>query len=542
MMKTRAGYRFLYGIAALFLLLSAPLGAIVFSEPARAQDDRTLIIAVPSDIQNLDPTLSSGDEITQEVLTAVYAYLIDFEVVEQDGKPFGDPNSFVGDVAESFEISEDGQTINLHLRPDIKFANCDPNDANAVKFTYDRLFGQGGVTAALTQMAAVEGPDSIVVVDDQTVEFHLTTANNLLFGNMAQFGHAILNPNVVQEHMTDDDPWAHEWLAANTTGTESGAYIIESREPGNQIVLARNPNYWGEVANDRIILQIIPDASSRLAQLQSGAVDIAYGISTKDLPALEGNPDITINRNTTRALTYIGMNNTIAPFDNETFRQAISYAIPYDTILEQVLAGYGVQMTSPVSVGMPTHTDEFYTYTEDLDRARELLAESGVPEGTQLTLSIPNDSAEAEEIAVWVQSNLREIGLDVTIEEMPGAAFTERLQRREHPFFLHSWISINNDPFYQFFWLLKSECCNYAIYENQEVWDLIDEYMLTTDEAAREEASREIQRIATEEAPWIYLYQPDKVVVTRSDVDGYTYYSADRYVRYEPLHRTDWGE
>ncbi len=542
MMKTRAGFRFLNGILAVVLMLSASLGAVVFGQPAQAQDDRTLIIAVPSDVQNLDPTLSSGDPITQELLTAVYAYLIDFEVVEKDGKMVGDPNSFVGDVAESFETSEDGLTITFHLRPGIKFANGDPIDANAVKFTYDRIFGQGGVTAALTQMAAVEGPDSVVVVDDQTVEFHLTTANNLLFGNMAQFGHSILNPNVVQEHMTDDDPWAHEWLAANTTGTESGAYVIESREPGNQIVLARNPNYWGEVANDRIILQIIPDASSRLAQLQSGAVDIAYNISTKDLPTLEGNPDITVNRDTARALTYIGMNNTIAPFDNELFRQAISYAIPYDTILEQVLNGYGVQMTSPVSVGMPTHTDEFYTYTEDLDRARELLAESGVPEGTQISLAIPNDSAEAEEIAVWVQSNLREIGLEVTIDEMPGAAFTERLQRREHPFFLHSWTSINNDPFYQFFWLLQSECCNYAIYDNQEVNDLISEFMLSTDEAAREEASREVQRIATEDAPWVYLYQPDAVVVTRSDVAGYTYYSADRYVRYEPLHRTDWGQ
>ncbi|MDQ3695672.1 MAG: ABC transporter substrate-binding protein [Chloroflexota bacterium] len=538
-MKTKPGFRSLYGIMVALLMLAGAIG--VTAAPSQQEDDRTLIIAVPSDIQNLDPTLSSGDPMTQEVLTAVYAYLIDFEVTEEDGVMVGDPNNFVGDVAESYEISDDGLTVTFHIRPGITFANGDPIDANAVKFTYDRIFGQGGVTAALTQMAAVEGADSIVVVDDLTVEFRLATANDLLFGNMAQFGHSILNPNVVEPHMTDDDPWAHEWLSANTTGTESGAYIIESREPGNQIVLARNPNYWREVANDRIILQIIPDASSRLAQLQAGAVDIAYGISSNDLPGLEGNPDITVNRNTSRALQYLGMNNTMAPFDNELFRQAISYAIPYETIIEQVLSGYGVQMTSPVSVGMPTHTDEFFTYAEDLDRARELLAESGVAEGTEITLAIPNDSAEARETAVWVQSNLREIGIEVVIDEMPGAAFTEQLQRREHAFFLHNWTSINNDPFYQFFWLLQSECCNYAIYENQDVSDLIGEHMLSTDAEAREEASREVQRLATEDAPWVFLYQPDAIVVARADVLGYTFYSADRYVRYEPLFREDWG-
>jgi peptide/nickel transport system substrate-binding protein len=535
-MRTNPGTRFLFGIMVALLALASPFGVA-----AKQAADRTLIIAVPSDIQNLDPTLSSGDVMTQEVLTAVYGYLIDFELVEEDGVPIGDPNSFVGDVAETFEVSDDGLTVTFHIRPDIKFSNGDPIDANAVKFTYDRIFGQGGVTAALTQMAAVEGADSIVVVDDLTVEFHLATANDLLFGNMAQFGHSILNPNVVEPHMTADDPWAHEWLAANTAGTESGAYVIDSREPGNQIVLARNQNYWREVANDRIILQIIPDSSSRLAQLQAGAVDVAYGIANNDLPALEGTPDVTIHRNTSRALTYMGMNNTIAPFDNPAFRQAIAYAVPYGTIIEQVLSGYGVQMTSPVSIGMPTHTDEFFIYREDLDRARELLAESGVAEGTQITLSIPNDSAEARETAVWVQSNLREIGIEVVIEEMPGAAFTERLQRREHPFFIHNWTSINNDPFYQFFWLLQSECCNYAIYENQEVWDLIGEFMLNTDEAAREAASHEVQRIATEDAPWVYLYQPDFIIVTRADVLGYAFYSADRYVRYELLHRQEWG-
>src|SRR5918998_1346796 len=121
----------------LFLLLTATAGVTTASPAGGAgatvkvsnlqgEGDRTLIIAVPTDVQNLDPTLSGGDVMTQEVLTAVYSYLIDFAVVEENGRPFGDPNNFVGDVAESFETSPDGLTVTFRLRPDIKFSNGDP--------------------------------------------------------------------------------------------------------------------------------------------------------------------------------------------------------------------------------------------------------------------------------------------------------------------------------------------------------------------------------------------------------------------------------
>ena len=85
---------------------------------------------------------------------------------------------------------------------------------------------------------------------------------------------------------------------------------------------------------------------------------------------------------------------------------------------------------------------------------------------------------------------------------MPGAAFTEKLQRREHAFFLHSWISINNDPFYHVYWVLRSECCNYARYEHPHVWDLIDDHMLITDAAAGEQGATDSERITNERAAW----------------------------------------
>ena len=533
-------------LALVAILLCGAMGAGAAPKPGipgssrLAQDAKTtLIVAVASDIQNLDPTLSSGDVQTQEFLTNVYDWLIDYSVVDQNGTMIGDPSNFVGALAEKYEWNADGTKITFTLRDGLKFSNGDPLTAEAVKFTYDRLYDQNGVTPFLMSMAAVPDKDHVKVVDDLTIEITVDTPNTLLLGNMAQFGHSILNPNVVKPHMTADDPYADEWLKANTAGTEQGPFRLESWEPGNQWVLVRNENYWGEAPKlERIIFKIIPDASSRLAQLQSGAVDMAFDLPLKDIAGLESDPNITVARNTTRFVVFLGMNSNVPPFDNVKVRQAISYAVPYQTILDEVLQGYGQQLTSPIPNGTPYHTDEFFQYTLDLDKAKALLTEAGFPDGFETTLQIASGVQEAKETAVWVQQSLAQIGIKVTIQEMPGAAFTSALQKFELGFFFHNnWISINNDPFYHLFWLFRSDCCNYTQYVNEDVRAAIDANTLNTDAATREQAAMDIQRTIIDEAPWVFLYQPDKIVAMRSNVKGYVFYSADLFTRYKFLYK-----
>jgi peptide/nickel transport system substrate-binding protein len=525
------------------LILVFVLGAIGVGRgaPVQAQSDKdTLIVAVPSDLQNLDPTLSSADVYTQELLTNVYDWLIDYQVgTDANGQAIGDPSNFVGGLAEKYEWSADGKTITFTLRDGLKFSNGDPLDANAVKFTYDRIFDQNGVTAALTAMAAVPDKDHVKVIDDKTIQFTVDTPNTLLLGNMAQFGHSILNPKVVQPHMTADDPYAHEWLKTHTEGTEQGPFKLDSWEPGNQWVLVPNENYWGEQPKlKRIIFKVIPDPSSRLAQLQSGAVDIAYELATTDIQALEGDPNITVVRQPSRFVVFLGMNSKVPPFDNVKVRQAISWAVPYDTILNDVLNGYGQQLTSPIPNGTPYHTDQYFQYKPDPEKAKQLLTEAGFPNGFETTLQIASGNQEGKETAVYVQQALGEIGIKVTIQEMPGAAFTSELQKHTLGFFFfNNWISINNDPFYHLFWLFRSDCCDYTNYDNQTVWQSIDANLLNTDEAAREQAAMDIQKTIVDEAPWVFLYQPDFLLAMRSNVKGYTYYSADRFTRYKFLYK-----
>jgi peptide/nickel transport system substrate-binding protein len=503
-------------------------------------DTKTLIVAVPSDIQNLDPTLSSADVVTQELLTNVYDWLIDYKVTTQGGRKIGSPNQFVGAIAKSFSWNKAHTVITFSLRPGAKFTNGDPIDANAVKFTYDRIFKQNGVTAALTAMAAVKSNSAVKVVNASTVSFDLTKANSLLLGNMAQFGHSILDPKVVEPHQTSADPYAHNWLSSNIDGTAQGPFVLQSWQHGSQWVLTRNPSYYGEKPKvDRVIFKIIPNASSRLALLKSGAVDIAYDLPLKDIKRLQGDSKVQVIRYPSRFVVFLGMNSKVKPFNNVLVRRAISYAVPYKTIISQVLQGYGRQLTSPIPFGTPTHTDKYFVYKTDIAKAKQLLSQAGYPNGFTVTLAVASGVNEGQETAVWVQQSLKQIGIKVQIQQLPGANFTSRLQKHQLGFFFfNNWISINNDPFYHLFWLFRSDCCDYTNYNNRKVWNSIDSNLLSDNAKKRAAAADAAQKQIMSDAPWVFLYQPDFVLAMRKNVHGYVYYSSDRFTRFKFLSKT----
>ncbi len=518
-------------VLALAGLGGIPAGSV--GAPAGGSD--TLVIAVSRDMQNLDPTNASSDSFTLETLTNVYSWLIDYKLVKQpNGQMIGDPNAFVGNLAEAYRFTDGGRKLVVTLRRGLEFSNGDPLDAAAVKFTYDRLFDQNATTAALTRMAKITDKGSVKVLDDHTVEFDIADPNTLVLGNMSQYGHAILNPRVVRPHMTADDPAAHEWLKSNTKGTESGPYLLESWEPGVQFTFARNPHYWGPPARiARVVFRIVPDPSTRLALLKSGNVDIARDLAPLDEVELMHDPSVTVYRFPTRITSFLGMNAKVPPFNNVKVRQAIAWATPYNTIIRNVMVGFARPLTSPVPSGMPTHTDQYFAYRTDPAKAKALLAEAGYPNGLSVTFTSRADLAESKGIAVWLRSGLAQAGITVTINEMQGAAFTAALQRHDLVFFHHpGWNSINNDPFYHLYWLMQSACCDYTNYANATVNDLITKNMISTDLKARAAASRRIQQIATEEAAWVFLYQPDLVLTTRKTIGGVVFYPADVRVRY----------
>jgi peptide/nickel transport system substrate-binding protein len=513
-------------------------GLLVGLQPASwAQTVRdTLFVAVGGDIETIDPPVTSGAPFQHEIISNLYDFLIDFGVKRtESGELIGDLNRFTGEIAKSFTVSADGRAT-FRLRESARFADGTPVTAEDVKYSYERIFGVNAVTAALMRMATVNDASHVRVVDGGTVEIRMARPNPLLFGNMAQFGHAIVNAAQVKAHSTPQDPWATGWMKTNAVG--AGAFLLERWTPGSEIVLARNEHYWaGPARLRRIVFRIIPDPSTRALLLRRGAVDVAYDLALEDLEMLRNDPNVAVRRFPTTIVKYLGMNVNVRPFDNTKVRQAVAYAVPYDTILKEAVKGYGLPLRSPVPKGMASHDESVFMYGTNPTRAKALLAEAGLGSGFRTRLTVRAGFPVDEQIAVWVQSALRGIGVEVEIDKLPLAGYTERLRRHEFPgLFIHEWLSINNDPFYHYFWLFRQGCCNYGNWAHPEVTELIGAMMLNTNTTARNEASRRAQRIIMEEAPWAFLYQPDYTIAMRRHVKGYIYYP-DRYNRWYSVHK-----
>jgi len=514
------------------LLVVLLLPGVVVARAATPAD--TLIVVVSGDAVSLDPPFSSGAPFQNEVITNLYDYLVEF-ATRPDGKGglVGDLNNFAGKLAQSWTVSPDGTRVTFRLRPSAKFANGDPVTVQDVKYSYDRVFGVKAVTAALIKMAAVEGPESIRIVDPQTVEFTLSKGNPLLFGNMAQYGHGITEEKALKPHTSADDPWATKWLKTNHAG--GGPFALERWTPGTEISLIRNEHYWaGPAKLKRVLFKIVPEAATRTLLLRSGAVDIATDLPFQDVQALQGDAGVQVLAFPSTIAKYIAMNVKTPPFDQVKVRQAVAHAVPYDVILREVVKGYGRQLKSLAPEGMNTADPSVWRYATDVNKAKQLLGEAGLASGFKTTLTVRAGFSADEQIAVWVQSALRPLGVEVTIEKLPLAGYTDRLRKKEMAFFIHEWLSINNDPFYHYFWLAQPGCCNYANYDNPQVTALIKEFMLTTDARARAEASRRVQKLFMDDAPWVFLYQPDVIVTMRKNVKGYVFWP-DRYVRYHPI-------
>jgi peptide/nickel transport system substrate-binding protein len=240
-------------------------------------------------------------------------------------------------------------------------------------------------------------------------------------------------------------------------------------------------------------------------------------------------------------IVMIEMNNTIAPFDVKEVRQAVAYATPYSDIIEQVYLGQAGEAKSLVPTGMPTHDASTNQYSYDLEKAKELLATAGFPDGEGLpdiTFTISADDQQKERIAIIMQDSLKQIGMNLEIQKLAYAQFNELEQGSKLQIWMDEWISWVNDPYYHMFWLAGSESpSNYPKFSNARVDEILAEFTLSDDAAGREAASKEAQAIIIEESPYVFVAQPNWIIYFGNDIDGYVYYN-DELPRYGLMTRT----
>lgn len=517
-----------------YLAGSLALGFTAYAGLGHAQDRRaTLRHVMGGGVNSLDSSLLGASRESYCVTMSVYDRLISFGRKMVDGQWTFDQSVIVPELAERVEKSADGLKLTFHLRPDAAWHDGSPVTAEDVKWSLDRMVSAKTNAPAQLQSGSMTKTDQFVIAGPHIVEINLPDANRLALPNLGLPFCAIFNSKLAKQHATAEDPWALEWLKNNTAG--SGAYMIESYKPGEQVVLRRNDNWKGgrdgNIAHfERIVVQTVPEPATRANLVERGDADLALDVQASDINSLkERGVAKVVPISPTNGFTHISFNTKLAPFDNPKVRQAVAAALPYEEIFQAALFGRGKKLfgaqwtdeppTPDFPQPLPNHTD--------LDRAKALMIEAGHPDGFDTTFTFAiGYAAVGEPIAALIKESLANIGIRVTIQKVPDAQlFTMQAEKKGLPFYIESGSAWLPETFY-FFWVYftRDQRWNLANWTNERIVELVNLARTEADQAKYDAYCKEMIAILAEENPSVLAYQANIDVVMAPSIEGYTYH------------------
>jgi peptide/nickel transport system substrate-binding protein len=307
----------------------------------------------------------------------------------------------------------------------------------------------------------------------------------------------------------------------------SGPYRVTDVEKGQQIVLEPNPYFFGPPPRiKRVVIKIIKEAAVRRLELEKGDLDLIEEVSPDQVDVLRKKPGIVVVDEPCFRQDYLFLNSRKGPLDNVVVRQALSYAIDYQGIIDGVLLGNGKQMRGFIPDGFWGHDDHVHQYHYDPQKARALLVQAGVP---HLKLSYLYAKADPtwETVGLVLQQNLADIGVTLDLREYAYSTMRDMVDRGEFDIAIGNYTPDFADPSqYLNYWVdsrLFGLAGNRAFYKNPEIDDLIRRAIVLSDVAERTKLYQKAQSIAVEAAPYILLSQKNYEVAMRSNVHGYIY-------------------
>ncbi len=404
-------------------------------------------------------------------------------------------------LAESWEQSDDGLSWTFTLR-DASFSNGDPVTAEDVKFSLDR-FIDPEINVNIPTLAY--GIESIEIVDDKTVTVNLKHRVGALLENLSVFPASIVSKRLVEEE--GDEHWK------NPVGT--GPFKLKEWVPGSYIELERNENYWedGKPYLDGVRFDYIADDNARVLKMQDGEADLLEGVPFSQIESLSDAGDFEVRVDDIVRWEGIFLNHKRKPFEDVRVRQALNYATDKEAIKAAVYGGVGEVANSMIPKGKYTApADVVPAFDYDVDKAKELMAEAA-PEGIDATMLIPAGASHLRELATVVQSQWKEIGVTLSIEEVDGGALFDRYAAYDYDVAVPlvkftSDVTVEDEVALLFFDTAESN----ALKGFFTGWIPPDSLFALTEQAAqgteeeRQERWPQVQQAAMDEAPWVTLF------------------------------------
>lgn len=459
-----------------------------------------IVFAMQGDIVALDPA-NQQDTTSSVILKHIYSTLLD---TDNDG-------NLVPDLAESWEMAEDGTSFTYHLREDACFSDGTPVTAQDVKFTYDRAKEMPKTKSNISKI------QEVVVDNDHQVTIKLTE-------KYAPFKTIVTSSNlsIVSEAAVTAAGDAYGDVN-NILG--SGPFICTEWTPNDHYVLTRNENYWDEMPiATTITCRVIPEGSARTIALETGEVDLVWNVDAIDCVNVEANQDLKLLSQPSSSIEYVGMNTTKEIFADQRVRQAINYALDKEVFVDTIIEGRGQIANSYINSAIPGYDPAQEGYPYDPEKAKELLAEAGYPDGFDCKIYVNGDTRTRS--AQVLQAQLAEIGINVEIFTYEWGALLDSLNAGEHEMFILGWSNGSFDADSSTYQLFHSSnhgaTGNRAFLTDEKVDELITAGAMEMDDSKRNEIYKELQTHLKELAPWVPLYYRNDNVGIRADLKGFS--------------------
>lgn len=440
--------------------------------------------------------------------------------------------NFEGQLAESYEVSDDGLVYTFHLRPDVLSAAGNPFTVDDVLWSYERKFATKTSSVSFVNRPVLTDPATqFAKIDDLTFTITLAQAGYgfTLLSLLANSTGGIFDSTLLKEHVTPEDPYAVTWSDTNFDSSYSyGPYIVESVDGDTEMVLAANPNWWGGTPTvTKITFRAIPDPGTRATALKTGEVQAAMALRPIDTADLATSPDVSVPDNDwSNAFLLAPLVTNKAPFDNVLVRQAFAYAVPYEQIIESVYHGRATKPAGFLDPEFPSYdASGLPEYDYDTKKAKALLTEAGTPT-VSFKLTYASGTPDTADAAVQIQSLAADAGFTIELEELPLATFTQGRAAGEYQAMLLRDAAIVMAPSYEMLLFTgRGSTTNYPKWEDESFYSAVDAAIAAGDatSAAAGTAWNAAESILLTESPIVFIAKPKSNWAVASTLTGQAY-------------------
>lgn len=426
------------------------------------------------------------------------------------------------DLAQSWDISEDGLTYTFHLHENAKWHDGEALTASDVKWTFDKILTEKAYLSSY--LGSVE---SIEATDDHTAVFKLSTPDAALLSNISFLGAFIL-----PEHVYEGQDWL-TCAAATTSPVGSGPFKLTENMQGVSITMEANADYYGGApAYDRLIYQIIPDSNTAVQAFNNGELDVlGVMVSAGQIASVESASDAVVVRNSNFGRYYYGFNMKSETVSDVKVREALTMAVNRQEVVDKAFGATGKLAEGYYTPAVKWAYNADAKIPEyDQARAVELLEEAGLKkdgDGYYLTVTIATFNLEPfTNITQIMQANLKEIGVNLVINTMDAGAFMEIGYSGEGYDMYAMGGQVGPDPSMFFHRIGTGGSMNFSWYSNEEVDAMFAEAASLTDQDARAELYKKIQDVCAQDYIFVPLSEDIGINVYKDYLTGLPYDTA----------------